>query len=176
MRVRGYLGPSTAILGHLGGHLGFSEALLGPSWAILDAAMGRAPPRPNPGRGGEVNLPSRERQEVGKGNALDHLRPEGWWDSVGDDDDDDHEEEEAPGGLQESHQPSGRRWSRAFPFRISFLPLFGEVYLPTPPPCVWTGGPRPIAASKMAQDGFKRAPETPRLPPRWPKIAVDGLR
>ena len=39
-----------------------------------------APPVQTQG-GGEVNLPSREGQEVGKGNALDHLRPEGWWDS-----------------------------------------------------------------------------------------------
>ena len=33
--------------------------------------------------GGEGNLPSRERQEDGKGNALNHLRPEGWWDWEG---------------------------------------------------------------------------------------------
>ena len=81
-RVGGYLDPSTAILGHLGGHLALSEALLEPSWAILDALTPRGGARPDAGRGGEVNLPSRERQEVGKGNALDHLRPEGWWDCV----------------------------------------------------------------------------------------------
>ena len=52
-----------------------------PSWAILDALTPRGGARPDAGRGGEVNLPSRERQEDGKGNALDHLRPEGWWDS-----------------------------------------------------------------------------------------------
>ena len=75
--VGGYLDPSTAILGHLGGHLALSEALLEPSWAILDALTPRGGARPDAGRGGEVNLPSRERKEVGKGNALDHLRPEG---------------------------------------------------------------------------------------------------
>ena len=53
-----------------------------PSWAILDAAMGRGPARPDAGRGGEVNLPSRESKEVGKGNTLDHPSPEGWWDYV----------------------------------------------------------------------------------------------
>ena len=54
-----------------------------PSWAILDALTPRGEARPDAGRGGEVNLPSRERQEDGKGNALDHLRPEGWWDWEG---------------------------------------------------------------------------------------------
>ena len=33
--------------------------------------------------GGEVNPPSRERQEIGKRNSLNHLRPEGWWDFGG---------------------------------------------------------------------------------------------
>ena len=81
-RVENYLEPCWTILRDLGGHLGLSGALLEPSWAILDAAIGRPPPppRPNAGRGGEINLPSRERKEVGKGNALDHLRPECWWD------------------------------------------------------------------------------------------------
>ena len=48
--------------------------------------LGRSnPSRGSPSRrreGGEVNLPSRERKEVGKGNALDHPSPEGWWDSA----------------------------------------------------------------------------------------------
>ena len=39
------------ILSHLGGHRGLSEALLEPSWAILDAPMGRRAPRPGPGEG-----------------------------------------------------------------------------------------------------------------------------
>ena len=78
-RVGGYLDPSTAILGHLGGHLALSEALLEPSSAKKDPLPPRGGARPDPGRGGG-NLPSRERKEVGKGNALDHLRPEGWWD------------------------------------------------------------------------------------------------
>ena len=51
-----------------------------PSWAEKGPLTPRGGARPDPGRGGEVNLPSRERQEVGKGTALDHLRPEGWWD------------------------------------------------------------------------------------------------
>ena len=49
---------------------------LGPSWTLLWVR----PPPSKRMEGGEVNLPSRERQEVGKGNALDHLRQEGWWD------------------------------------------------------------------------------------------------
>ena len=51
-----------------------------PSWAKKDPLPPRAPPVQTQGGGGEVNPPSRERQEDGKGNALDHLRPEGWWD------------------------------------------------------------------------------------------------
>ena len=51
MRVGGYLEPSWAILGHLGGHLGLSEALLEPSWAILGAPTARGAPRPGPGEG-----------------------------------------------------------------------------------------------------------------------------
>ena len=62
-RVGGYLDPSTAILGHLGGHLALSEALLEPSGAILDAANRRGPP-PRPrggGRGrGQDSLPARK--------------------------------------------------------------------------------------------------------------------
>eukprot|EP00959_Pyramimonas_sp_CCMP1952_P451889 9461408-Pyramimonas_sp.AAC.1 len=77
MRVGGYLEPSRSTLGHLGGHLGRSKTLLELSWAILDALTPRPPPFQTQGRG-EANLPSRERKEVGKGNALDHLRPEGW--------------------------------------------------------------------------------------------------
>ena len=50
------------------------------SWAKKDPLPPRGGARPDAGRGGEVNLPRRERQEVGKGSALDHLRPEGWWD------------------------------------------------------------------------------------------------
>ena len=44
------------------------------------SATSRGSPSRRREGGGKVNLPSRERQEVGKGNALDHLRPEGWWD------------------------------------------------------------------------------------------------
>ena len=68
------------MLGHLGGHPGLSEALLEPSWAEKALLTPYGGARPDAGRGGEVNLPSRESKEIGKGNALDHLRPEGWWD------------------------------------------------------------------------------------------------
>ena len=74
------------MLGHLGGHLGLSEALLEPSWAILDAAMGRGPPLPDPGEGvgGGVNpSPEQGKEEVlaeRRHSSLNHLSPEGWWD------------------------------------------------------------------------------------------------
>ena len=79
------LEPSSAVLSHLGGYLGASEALLEPSWAILDALTPRGPPRPGPGEGvgGGVNPSPKGKKEVGRGNSLDHLRPEGWWDSEG---------------------------------------------------------------------------------------------
>ena len=40
-----------AILSDLGGHLGLSEALLEPSWAILGAPTTRGTPRPGPWEG-----------------------------------------------------------------------------------------------------------------------------
>ena len=48
------------MLGHLGGHLGLSEALLEPSWAILGALTARDPPpsRSRGGVGGGVKTPS----------------------------------------------------------------------------------------------------------------------
>ena len=46
-----HLEASWAILSHLGGHLGLSEALLEPSWAILEALTARDRPRPRPGEG-----------------------------------------------------------------------------------------------------------------------------
>ena len=46
-----YHEPCWAILSDLGGHLGLSEALLEPSWAILDALPTRGAPRPGPGEG-----------------------------------------------------------------------------------------------------------------------------
>ena len=74
------------MLGHLGGHLELSEALLEPSWAILDAATPRGAPRPDPGEGvgGGVNpSPEQGKEEVlaeRRQSSLNHLRPEGWWD------------------------------------------------------------------------------------------------
>eukprot|EP00959_Pyramimonas_sp_CCMP1952_P443381 9282467-Pyramimonas_sp.AAC.1 len=41
-----HLEASCAILSHLGGYLGLSEALLEPSWAILDAPTTRGTLRP----------------------------------------------------------------------------------------------------------------------------------
>ena len=49
--LRSHLEASWAILSHLGGHLGLSEALVEPSWAILDAPTPREPPCPGPGEG-----------------------------------------------------------------------------------------------------------------------------
>ena len=59
-------------MGHLGGHLALSEALLEPSWAKKDPLTPRGGARPDPRRGG-----GRYIREVGNGNALDHLRPKG---------------------------------------------------------------------------------------------------
>ena len=55
-----HLEASWAILSHLGGHFGLCEALLEPSWAILDAPTRRRAPRPGPGEGvgGGVKLAS----------------------------------------------------------------------------------------------------------------------
>eukprot|EP00959_Pyramimonas_sp_CCMP1952_P054695 1143117-Pyramimonas_sp.AAC.1 len=39
--------------------------------------------------------------------------------------------------LGQSHQPSGRRWSREFPLPTPFLP-FGERFTPSPMPLPWT--------------------------------------
>ena len=52
-----HIEPSSGILSPLGGHRGLSEALLEPSWTILDAPMGRGVPRSDPGEGvgGRVN-------------------------------------------------------------------------------------------------------------------------
>ena len=65
----------------LGGNLGLSEALLEPSWAILDALTPRErpPPAPGEGVGGGINPSPKGKREDGRGNALNHLRPEGWW-------------------------------------------------------------------------------------------------
>ena len=85
----GHLERSCAILRHLGGHLGASEALLEPSWAILDALTPRGPPRPGPGEGvgGGVNpSPEQGKEEVlaeRRQSSLNHLHPEGWWDLDG---------------------------------------------------------------------------------------------
>ena len=49
--------------------------------------------------------------------------------------------------------------------------------LPLPLPCPLGpggGAPRPVRASKMAQDGAKRASESPRCPPIWFERAQDG--
>ena len=69
-------------MSHLGARLGLSEALLEPSWAILDAPARRGTPRPGPGEGvgGGVNPSPKGKKGVGRGNSLLQLRPEGWWD------------------------------------------------------------------------------------------------
>ena len=52
----------------------------------------------------------------------------------------------------------------------------GSNLTPPPTPCPGPGreGPRAVRASKMAHDGSKKASESPRLPPRWLKMAQDG--
>ena len=71
-----YLEPCWAILSDLGGHLEFSEALLEPSKAVLDALTARGPPPvQGPGRG------SRGGGRVGgggRGNPLPEGEEEGW--------------------------------------------------------------------------------------------------
>ena len=59
---------------HLGGHLGLSEALLEPSWAILDVPTRRETPRPgqwggvrggvNPSPKGKKEAEARREEEV----------------------------------------------------------------------------------------------------------------
>ena len=82
--VGSHLEASYAILSRLGYHLGLSEALLEPSWAILDAPTPRDTPRPGPGDGGRGEgyppTPKGNKEWVGRGHSLDHLRPEGCWD------------------------------------------------------------------------------------------------
>ena len=76
----GHLEPSSDILNHLGGHPGLSEALLEPYWAKKDPLTPRETPRPVPGEGvREKGKPLPEGEEGGV-NALNHARPEGWWD------------------------------------------------------------------------------------------------
>ena len=77
---------SWAILSYLGGHLGLSEALLEPSWAVLDVPTAREPPRPGPGEGvgGGVNPSPKGKKgllEEGRNISVDRRRPEGWRDS-----------------------------------------------------------------------------------------------
>ena len=76
----------------------------------------------------------------------------------------------------QSHQPSGRRQSRAFPLPTSYFP-FGEGFTPPPTPSPGPGGgvPRAVRAPKMAQDGSKRASERSRWLLRSLKIAQHGF-
>ena len=62
------------------------------------------------------------------------------------------------------HQPSGRRWFRAFHLPTPFFP-FGEGFThpPTPSPGPGGGVLRAVRPPKMAQDGSKRASERSRL-------------
>ena len=53
-----YLEPCWDILSDLGGHLGLSEALLKPSWAILGAPTLRGTPPPGLGEGVRGGNPS----------------------------------------------------------------------------------------------------------------------
>ena len=80
--------------------------------------------------------------------------------------------------LDKSHQPSGRRWSRAFPLPAPFFPF-------------WAGRPasgqsvqhcprwlherlrEPKMTSKIAQDGFQDAPRCPKTAPRRLLVATE---
>ena len=82
--------------------------------------------------------------------------------------------------YKESHWPSGCRWSRAFLLVTSFLPLFGEVYIP-PPPWVWTGSPtrcqNVLLGPRWLQEGLgerKMASKMAQDTSRWLKIASDA--
>ena len=62
----------------LGGYLGHSGIILEPSGVIRDALTHRGESGPNHGEGvGKGVNPFNE----GKESSLNHLRPEGWWDS-----------------------------------------------------------------------------------------------
>eukprot|EP00959_Pyramimonas_sp_CCMP1952_P286241 5985658-Pyramimonas_sp.AAC.1 len=54
-------------------------SLVEPSWAILDVPTTRGTPCPGRWGGvwGGVNLSLKGKKGVGRGNALDHLRPKG---------------------------------------------------------------------------------------------------
>ena len=87
----------------------------------------------------------------------------------------------ARNNLRESHQPPGRRWFCQLCLlsaKTSSFPCSGEGVTPppTPSPGPGRGGPRAVRAPKMAQDGSKRASESPRWPPRSLKIAQHGSR
>ena len=71
--------PYWAILSHLGGHLGLSEASLAQSWAILDALTTLGAVHPGPGEvvGGGVNPSPKGKKGVGQGISLNHSRPKG---------------------------------------------------------------------------------------------------
>ena len=74
-----YIEPCGAILSDLGGHPGFSEALLELSWANKDAPTTHEPPRPGPGKGvgGGVNPSPKGKKGLGKGISLNHSRSKG---------------------------------------------------------------------------------------------------
>ena len=74
-----YLDSCSDVLSDLRGHLGLSEALLEPSWAILDASATCETRRPGPGEGvgGGVNPSSKGKKGIGKGISLNHSRPRG---------------------------------------------------------------------------------------------------
>ena len=83
MCVGGYIEPSCAILGHLGGQLAPSEALLEPSWAKKEALTPREPPPlqvQGRGLGGGVNPSPKGKKggwKKGRGWDLNHSRPKG---------------------------------------------------------------------------------------------------
>ena len=83
--------------------------------------------------------------------------------------------------LIQSYQRPGRRWSDELSLSLppSRLRLFGQRFKPhpiNPHGCGWGGGGG-VRCQRMlwASIYSKRAPDAPRWPPRWLKIAEDGL-
>ena len=72
-------------------------------------------------------------------------------------------------------------WARWFNESLSSLlqspsfPCSGDGFTPPPTPSLGSGrgAPRGVRRSFLAQDGSKRASESPRCSPRWPRIRQD---
>ena len=159
-RLGCFLGASGILLRPLGGFwgtswmrfgrlLGPSGCLLGPSWSALGKLYGRSWSH----LGGERRPPDPGGHQM-SGRAL-----------------------RLSTSLFNPTSPLGVGGLELLLFHLPLFP-FGEGFTPppTPSPGPGRGGPRGVGASKMAQDGSKRASESPRWPRRWLKIAQDRSR